>query len=146
MNDQIRCLGCGQQLAAGPTCSECGIDNQSFEMIRTLPRDSRQDRAVLLFFYFAAVSLALFLVNQVVAIVMFNSPGISQLGAVFFWWHLSKILIGAWALGIAFHFSTWPMRIAQFLLFVPLLMSIWPWLQGHIGTSVFLVVFHYVPP
>lgn len=130
MSNSTHCLACGQPLISGATCSECGVDDASFASVRSLPLDPKRNRAANLLVYYLIAILAIAIVSQIAfASARFtNITSIDSLDYLVTSLAIADFALSALLIAIAFQFSTRSLRIAQALLCLAFLPSIWPWL------------------
>ena len=128
MSNSAHCLACGQLLTAGATCSECGVDDASFASVRSLPLDPKRNRAANLLFYYLIAILALAIVSQIAFAFIARFANTNSIDYLWTSFAIADLALSALLIAIAFQFSTRSLRIAQALLCLAFLPSIWPWL------------------
>lgn len=133
MSTPLTCLVCAQPMASGPRCSECGTDDTRFSSVRALQPDPRRDRAVVHLYFYILTVMLLFVSTQVLGMIALRWTGTVSPDGLYLWRQLSHALMALWLLFIAVQFSSWPMRIAQGLLAISFLWSVWPWLEDVMG-------------
>ena len=127
MSNSAHCLACGQPLIVGATCSECGVDDASFASVRSLPLDPKRNRAANLLFYYLIAEIALGGVSQIAFASIASAANIDYLWTGF---SIAYLALSALLIAIAFQFPTRSLRIAQVLLCLAFLPSLWPWLYS----------------